>query len=81
MPGMSGLELAEALKKLSPSMIVVMLTSSREIAVAKKALGLGAVEYITKPFDPSYLRRELERLLGAAPLRETDAAYRPWRVE
>lgn len=81
MPGMSGLELSSALKGLSPSMIVVMLTASRELPVARQALSRGASEFITKPFDPSYLLAELSRLLGAAPIDEDDEAYRPWRVE
>jgi CheY-like chemotaxis protein len=81
MPGMSGVELAASLKRLLPSTIVVMLTGSREIEVARQALDRGAAEFITKPFDPPALRKEISRLLGAPSLDEEDEAYRPWRLE
>ena len=76
MPGMSGLEVLEAARALDPSTIVVMLTSQKEIDMACQALSLGAVEYVTKPFDADYIRGEVSRLLGA-PKPSND---KPWRV-
>ena len=80
MPGMSGIELVGRLKERSPELVIVMLTSSRELETAKRALSAGAAEFVTKPFDPAYLRSELGRLLGAPELKEEDAEYRPWKV-
>jgi len=76
MPGASGLEVLESARALDPSLLVVMLTSDQDIEMAQKALRLGAVEYVTKPFDADYIRAEVARLLGAAKPREEE----PWRV-
>lgn len=76
MPGMDGLDILAAARKLDPSLIVVMLTGEHDLAVAKRALDAGANSYITKPFEQRALRDEIARLL------EEVAAVpdRPWRV-
>jgi DNA-binding NtrC family response regulator len=76
MPGMSGLEVLAAAKAAAPALLVVMLTSQQDIEVAAKALNLGAVEYITKPFDADDIRAEVARLIG--PKEPADG--RPWKV-
>jgi len=76
MPGMSGLEVLAAAKAAVPALIVVMLTSQQDIELAAKALRLGAVEYVTKPFDADYIRAEASRLIGP----KEPANDRPWKV-
>lgn len=78
MPGMDGISVLEAVRGMGKKMIVVMLTGEREIDTARRALELGAVSYVTKPFDVDFLRSEIQRLLSEA-LPEGDS-YRPWRV-
>ena len=51
MPGMNGLELLGALKKLNPSIQVVIMTAFGTIESATEAMKNGAVDYITKPVD------------------------------
>ena len=48
MPGMSGLELQEALVSLRNDTPVIFLTGSDEVKVAVKALKAGAVDFIEK---------------------------------
>jgi two-component system response regulator RegA len=51
MPGMSGLEVVQALKAIERSTIVVVLTGYGSIATALEAVRLGATHYLTKPAD------------------------------
>lgn len=76
MPGLSGLEVLAAAKRADPALIVIMLTSRHDIELAAAALDLGAVEFVTKPFDADCIRAAISRLLDPAPPPEG----RPWRV-
>jgi len=78
MPEMSGIEVLRAARKLDPTLRIVMSTSCQEIELAKSALDLGAIEYLTKPFDAAFIRGEVARLL--APPDEKRKNGRPWRV-
>jgi two-component system, OmpR family, response regulator len=51
MPGMGGLDTLKAIKKINPKIAVIMVTALFDEELAKKALQLGADDYITKPFD------------------------------
>ncbi len=55
MPGMDGLEVLKKIKKDSPSVTVIMITGLQEMETARKALEMGAYDYITKPFNLDYL--------------------------
>ncbi|MEW6008763.1 MAG: response regulator [Candidatus Omnitrophota bacterium] len=49
MPEMDGLRCLEEIKKINKDLPVIMVTCVDEIETAKKALEIGAVDYITKP--------------------------------
>ena len=57
---MSGMQVLEQIKKLSPAIPVIMVTGCHEEAEARRALELGAFDYITKPVDMNYLIRVLD---------------------
>jgi DNA-binding response OmpR family regulator len=78
MPEMSGIEVLRAARALDQALRVVMLTSRMEIEFAKSALDLGAIEYLTKPFEADFIRAEIARLL--APPDDKKDGGRPWRV-
>jgi DNA-binding NtrC family response regulator len=61
MPGMSGLELVEALGDHVQQMAVIMLTGQATIDTAVQAIKLGAYDYLTKPLDPARLESVLEK--------------------
>ena len=67
MPGMSGVELLDALKKMNPGIEVIIMTAYGSVESATEAMKLGAVDYITKPIDLRQLqlmiRNTLERKL------------------
>ena len=80
MPEMNGLEVLHAARELQPNIVVVMLTGESDLAIAKKALELGARTYITKPFDMDVVSGEVVRLLEGMSGRGGPEPYRPWRV-
>jgi putative nucleotidyltransferase with HDIG domain len=51
MPGMTGLELLEAIKKQRADVDVVMITGNVDLDYAIKAIKTGAYDYFRKPFD------------------------------
>jgi DNA-binding response OmpR family regulator len=65
MPRMTGFELAQKLREHS-RIPLVMLTARGEEADVVRALGLGADDYLTKPFSPKILLARLKALLRRA---------------
>lgn len=82
MPGMSGLEVLQALRDTAEAMTIIMLTSKSDVELAKRALDLGAVEYMTKPFDWSHLKEKVTRSMGLASGlgSEKEGRWLPWRT-
>ena len=56
MPDIDGLELLKQFKKMDPGVIVIMVTAKGDEETHKKAMELGADEYMTKPFGLDDLR-------------------------
>ncbi|MEJ5378056.1 MAG: sigma-54 dependent transcriptional regulator [bacterium] len=63
MPGMGGMELLEAIRKVRPELPVILLTAYGTIPDAVRAIKTGAVEYLTKPFDGRDLLRTIHSVL------------------
>ena len=55
MPKMTGLELAEAIKKESPDTPIVILSAYSDKEKLLGAIDVGVVKYFIKPFDPEEL--------------------------
>lgn len=51
LPGMSGLETLESLRKLSSDVIVIIITAYGHIETAVSAIKAGAYDFVEKPFD------------------------------
>ena len=60
MAGISGMETLRRIKATRPETCVIVVTVIEEIESAQKALGLGASDYVTKPFSFRYLDSVLE---------------------
>ncbi|HZR64039.1 MAG TPA: sigma-54 dependent transcriptional regulator [Terriglobales bacterium] len=64
MPGIDGLETLDGLRKLQPNMKVVMLSCVNDTKKVVQAIRLGAVDYITKPFQKAELDAVIDQCLG-----------------
>jgi len=74
MPGMDGLQVLDAARKIDPDIAVVMITAYATVETAVRAIKLGAVDYIVKPFDETVLRSKLAVFLDLHRLRKHTAA-------
>ncbi len=61
MPNMDGLQLLAILKERAVSWPVVILTAHGDVGVAVRAIKLGAIEFLEKPFAPEDLDRAIEQ--------------------
>ena len=60
MPGIDGLQTLEKLRHLQPGLKVVMLSCVNDTRKVVQAMRLGAVDYLTKPFQ----KAELDAVIG-----------------
>lgn len=63
LPGATGLEICRAFRKMGKSEPVLFLTSRADIDDKEDALGSGADDYLTKPFDMRELVARIKSLL------------------
>ena len=61
---MSGVEVLEELKMITPSMGVIMLTGYPTMETARESLKLGATEYCVKPIDKDEIEEKVASVLG-----------------
>jgi DNA-binding NtrC family response regulator len=57
MTGMNGTEVLEKLKAIQPTIEVIMLTAYETVDTIRRALRLGACDYLNKPFDIATIRK------------------------
>jgi len=76
MPGMDGLEALERLRAGAPAAQVIMLTATKTVKTAVRAMKLGAFDYVTKPFDIDELLVLVERAAQSSALLQEVAALR-----
>ncbi len=55
MPGMTGLETLQEMKRLHPDIPVVMITKSEEEHIMEQAIGEKIADYLIKPVNPSQI--------------------------
>ena len=76
MPGMTGLEIAQALKKSDPSVVCVTMTGFSTMDMVLEALKLGIDEFILKPFTPDDLSMAVAKPLEKEQLRKENFRLR-----
>ena len=76
MPGIDGLEVLERLRARSASPQVIMLTATKTVKTAVRAMKLGAFDYVTKPFDVDELLIIVERAVQSSALMQEVSALR-----
>src|ERR1700761_2171442 len=65
MPSMGGLQVLQALRQMSPSQRIIMMSCKAEPSTVVEAIRLGAVDYLLKPFYKSHLDAALARQAAA----------------
>lgn len=63
MPGLSGLELSERVIQLNPAIKIILISAYDKFDYAKKAVRLGAYDYVEKPIDYTYLNQVLTNVM------------------
>jgi DNA-binding NtrC family response regulator len=61
MPKMDGIEVLRRVKEARPEIDVIMITGLHDISTAVKAMKLGALDYLPKPFEPEDLQLLVSR--------------------
>ncbi|WDP89892.1 MAG: response regulator [Desulfobacter sp.] len=64
MPGMDGVELLARAKERLPGITVIMMTAYAEVDSAVNAMKQGALDYVTKPFEPETVIELVEKIYG-----------------
>jgi two-component system response regulator (stage 0 sporulation protein F) len=64
MPGMSGIETLEEIKKIAPDVPVVMMTAYGELELLAESKKHGSGYYIKKPFDLEEIRFLIKEILA-----------------
>ena len=58
MPGMSGLDVLQAIIKMKTGIPVIMITGFSDTENIIKAIQIGAFDYLEKPVNPSVLKQQ-----------------------
>jgi FixJ family two-component response regulator len=77
MPGMSGLEMQEALAQHPARLPVVVITGHGDLAAARQAFRFNAVDFLETPFDHEQLLQSIERALRDLPPDAASIGTRP----
>lgn len=62
MPGLSGLETLNQLKKISPSLPVIMITKSEEEEIMEEAIASKIANYLIKPVNPNQILLAIKKI-------------------
>jgi two-component system response regulator FixJ len=71
MPGMSGMALLERLRAENPWLPIILITGHGDIDMAVRAMKLGAMDFITKPFSSQTLLDRIQEVLSHAAGQES----------
>lgn len=63
MPGLDGIELLDAVKKVDPDIPVIIITAYATIESATEAIQKGGFDFITKPFRKEQILFSIEKAL------------------
>ena len=73
MPDIGGMRVLRDIKRIKPSLPVVIITGYATVKSATQAMKLGAADYIEKPFEPEELIESVARAIGMPPEAEEQA--------
>lgn len=64
MPGLSGVEILQAIRTIAPRVKVIMMSDEATPAQKMRTLALGAFDFVVKPVDTAYLLRSIGVAIG-----------------
>ncbi len=76
LPGMSGLEFLQAIKRQNAVLPVVVMTAFGSVETAVEAMKAGASDYVLKPFSLAEMRMVIHKELDVRNLREENRSLR-----
>ncbi len=78
MPGLTGLQTLEEIKKMQPNLPVIMITKSEEEFIMEDAIGAKIADYLIKPVNPNQILLSLRKNLDSKDLisKKTFSSYR-----
>ena len=76
LPGMSGLEFLQAIKRQNAALPVVVMTAFGTVETAVEAMKAGASDYVLKPFSLTEMRMVIHKELDVRNLREENRTLR-----
>ena len=74
MPGMSGMELQEALVDQAAGLPIIFLSGHGNVRMSAKAFRTGAIDFLEKPFDEAVLLERIHEALGLDKTNRKSAA-------
>ena len=70
MPGLDGIEVLKAIKKIDPLAVIIIITAYASVETAISAMKFGAYDYIQKPFKHEDLLLTIQRAIEHKSLRD-----------
>lgn len=80
LPGLDGLAVLDALRRTGVATPVIVLTGHGDVPMAVRALGIGAQDFVEKPFDDADLVPRIEAASRARPAPHEPAVQRLARL-
>jgi two-component system response regulator AtoC len=70
MPGISGIEVLESVKRINPSIPVIILSAAGQIKTVVEAMKMGASDFLVKPFEEQELELAIENVIEKQKLKD-----------
>jgi two-component system, NtrC family, response regulator AtoC len=70
MPGINGIEVLESVKKINPSIPVIILSAAGQTKTVVEAMRMGASDFLVKPFEEPELELAIENVVEKQKLKE-----------
>jgi FixJ family two-component response regulator len=75
LPGMSGVEFQERMRKAGARIPIIFMTAHGDIPMVRKVMKAGAMEFLTKPFQKEELLHAVELAFASDRARRTEEAF------